>query len=102
MMITLGVSLASLKVSGWHHSLGFSLLRVMGGFIVAILCCEWLAIEGIARKALILQSAMPVAVFNYLLAQKYHCDPEQVAGMVVISTIVSFISLPFLLAYLLI
>lgn len=101
MMITLGVSLANLKVIGWRRSVSFSLLRLLGGFSIAWLCCEILQIEGIARSALILQSSMPVAVFNYLLAHKYHCDPQEVAGMVVISTLLSFISLPFLLSYLL-
>ena len=40
---------------------------------------------------------MPVAVFNYLLAQTYRQGADQVAAMVVISTVLSFLTLPLLL-----
>jgi len=44
---------------------------------------------------------MPVAVFNYLLAIRYRRSPEEVAGAVLVSTILSFLSLPALLWYVL-
>ena len=43
---------------------------------------------------------MPVAVFNYLWAVRYDTAPEEVAGMVLGSTLLSFATLPFLLAFL--
>ena len=54
-------------------------------------------LEGAARAIVILQSAMPVAVSSYLFAQQYKRRPEEVAGMVVVSTVVSFVTLPLLL-----
>ena len=57
--------------------------------------------EGAARGVLILQCAMPVAVFNYLFALQYNNQPEEVAGTVVLSTALSFLSLPLLLWYIL-
>ena len=48
-----------------------------------------------------LQSSMPVAVFNYLLAQRYDREPSEVAGLVVVSTLMSFMLTPLLLANLL-
>ena len=47
---------------------------------------------------LIIQSSMPVAVFNFLFAQYYGRAHADVAAMVVISTALSFLTLP-LLAY---
>ena len=44
-----------------------------------------------------MQSAMPVAVSSYLFAQQYERKPEEVAGMVVVSTAVSFVTLPLIL-----
>jgi predicted permease len=49
----------------------------------------------------LLQSAMPIAVFNYLLALRYDRHPQEIAAMVVISTLVAFVTLPFLLVLLL-
>jgi len=42
---------------------------------------------------------MPVAVFNYLLAARYDRHPDDVAGAIVVSNLISFVSLPFLLNF---
>ena len=59
--------------------------------------CELAGVEGVLRGVILIQSTMPVAVFNYLLAQTYRQGPETVAAMVVLSTLLSFITLPLLL-----
>ena len=46
-------------------------------------------------------SAMPVAVSSYLFAQQFRRKPEEVAGMVVVSTAFSAVTLPLLLLELL-
>jgi predicted permease len=58
---------------------------------------ELFGLSGIARAVVILQSAMPVAVSSYLFAQLYNREPEEVAGMVLVSTAISFVTLPLLL-----
>ena len=49
---------------------------------------------------LVLQVATPVAVTSYLLAEKYSDDADAVAGLVVVSTLMSVIALPLTLAFL--
>ncbi len=102
MLITLGVSLAQLKVAEWKHSVLFSLVRVLGGFCLAVLVAGWFGLDGIERGVLILQSSMPVAVFNYLLALRFEREPGEVAGMVVLSTLLAFVLLPFIVSFVLI
>ena len=101
MLITLGVSLADLKVVEWKHSLLFSTVRVIGGFCLAVLVAGLFGLDGVERGVLILQASMPVAVFNYLLALRYQREPGEVAGMVVMSTLLAFVLLPFIVAYVL-
>ena len=48
MLITLGVSLASLKVSGWGKALFYSSLRIGGGLAAGLLVAEMLELEGTA------------------------------------------------------
>lgn len=98
MTITLGVSLASLKIGTWGRSFGFSLARIFGGLALGWISCWVLGVEGVSRSVVLLQAAMPVAVFNYLLALRYNRHSQEVAAMVVISTLISFVTLPFLLA----
>jgi predicted permease len=44
---------------------------------------------------------MPVAVFQYLFAQMYNRSPEEIAGTIVTSTVLSFATLPALLLFVL-
>ena len=48
---------------------------------------------------LVLQVATPVAVTSYMLAAKYRARPDEVAGLVVVSTLISVPALPLLLAF---
>jgi predicted permease len=102
MLITLGVSLAQLKVGDWKHSLLFSMVRVAGGFVIAMLVAGLFGLQGVDRGVLILQASMPVAVFNYLLALRYNREPGEVAGMVVMSTLLAFTLLPLIVAFVLV
>lgn len=97
MIFTLGVSLASLRVEDVKRSTVLAVLRLGIGFAVGLAVCEVLDLQGAMRGAVLIQSGMPVAVFNYLLALRYQQKPQAVAGIVVISTLISFITLPLLL-----
>jgi predicted permease len=101
MLITLGISLARLGVKSLPRSLGLSALRLGMGFAIGLAIATAFGLEGASRGVLIIQSTMPVAVFNYLFALRYKTAPEEVAGMVVISTVLSFVTLPPLLWFVL-
>jgi predicted permease len=97
MLLTLGVSLAKLKVASMRRSIALSVGRLAIGLAVGLAVAEFLGMEGAARGILILESTMPVAVLNYLFAARYDRSPEEVAGLVLVSTAISFITLPGLL-----
>lgn len=101
MLITLGVSLAELKISGLTRGLLLSALRLGMGFAVGWVTAMAFGFEGVARGVLIIECAMPAAVFNYLYAARYDNRPTEVAGVVFISTLMSFITLPALLWFVL-
>lgn len=96
MLLTLGVSLAQLKVNGLGRNLVLSLVRLSGGFVIALVIAHVYNLPPIAAGVLIIQSSMPVAVFNFLFAQYYGRAHGDVAAMVVISTALSFVTLPAL------
>lgn len=101
MLIALGLSLSRLRLASLRRSLALSLLRLSMGFAVAVGLAEALGYEGAARGVLVIQASMPAAVFNYLFALRYGRAPEEVAGMVVMSTALSLITLPPLMWYVL-
>ena len=97
MLITLGVSLAQLEPTGLPRSLALSVLRLGMGFAVGVGLAALLGLEGAARGVLVIECAMPVAVFNFLYASIYNNRPAEVAGVIVVSTALSFLTLPGLL-----
>jgi len=97
MLIGLGVSLSRLSVSNLPIAFLFSAVRVGGGCFIGWGIAEFFALEGVLRGVIIVQAAMPVALFNYLFAAYYHRNAGAVAGMVVTSTAMSFLTLPFVL-----
>jgi len=101
MLITLGVSLARLRVHRLKTSFFLSALRLSMGLGVGILLVSLMNLSGPAAGVVILQCSMPAAVFCYLFAQVYDQRPEEVAGIVIVSTILSFSFLPLLLWYIL-
>lgn len=101
MLLALGVSLASLRIRSLPRNLFLSLVRMIGGFAMSFLVSWALDLPPMARGVLLIQASMPVAVFNYLFAQYYNRRPDDVAAMVIISTLLSFGTLPFLIYYVL-
>lgn len=100
MIFSLGVSLHSLKPKSLPRSIFFGAARLVVGFVVGLLLCWMFDLKGAVRGVVMVQSAMPSAVFNYLLALSYNREKEEVAGVVVSSTILSFLTLPLLLWFL--
>lgn len=101
MLLTLGVSLADMKFQSMGSSLYFALARLLIGVSVGWGVAWAFDLEGVAKGVVILQSSMPVAVFNYLFAMQYDRNPQQIAGMVMISTLLSFLLIPVISTFLL-
>jgi hypothetical protein len=101
MLLALGAAIAEVKVTDLYRSLAIALLRLATGLVIGFGLADLFGFSGIARGVLILQCAMPVAVFNYLLAQRYDRSPEQVASVVVVSTLLTAAALPLLLPFIL-
>lgn len=101
MLITLGVSLAEIRVGTLRRTFALSVFRLAMGFGVGV-GLSWLFELGeLASGVLIMQCSMPPAVFNYLFATRYGQSPEEVASLVVGCTLLSFLLLPLLLAFVL-
>jgi predicted permease len=101
MLLTLGVSLASMRVVEVRRALALAVLRLAMGAAVGVAVAALFDFDGVARGVLIIQCAMPPAVFNYLFAQNYDRKPEETASVILISTLISFLTLPLLLPFVL-
>jgi predicted permease len=100
MLITLGVAIARLSPGRLGRAIWLSLLRVVLCIAVGVGVGQFFALEPVALAVLILQISTPVAVTTYMLAAKYGADGDAVAGMVIVSTLLSVVTLPLTLAFL--
>lgn len=99
MLVTLGVSLGGLRVAQTGEAVMLGVARMVVGIGAALATVWCLELEGTIAKVVLVQGAMPAAIFNYLLAVQYQRSPQAVAGMVVSSTLMSFVTVPVMLLF---
>lgn len=101
MLITLGVAVARLSSGGLGKAVALSVAKGVICIAAAWTVGLWFDLDRIAFGVLVLQVSTPVAVTNYMLAEKYGADAQAVAGLVMVSTVMAIGILPLLLATLL-
>ncbi len=101
MLITLGVAITRLKPASLGRAFWLSFLKLGVCVAVPVGVGLWLGLPKVAFAALVVQVATPVAVTSYMLAEKYEADAGEVAGLVVVSTLLSVLAIPLILAFVL-
>jgi hypothetical protein len=98
MLLLLGISLSTLKVSDFKPALVIAVFRLIIGIIVGLTINRLLGLEGMEAGIVFLLALMPTAIVNYVFADRYRPDAQQVAGAIVVSTFLTFLLLPGLIA----
>ncbi|WP_284262828.1 AEC family transporter [Roseicyclus amphidinii] len=101
MLITLGVAIARLTPGRLGRAAWLSAAKLALGLAVGVAAGRAFGLEPVAFGVLVLQMATPVAVTSYLLAERYDADAEAVAGLVMVSTLMSVAAMPITLSFLL-
>ena len=99
MLMALGNTVGGLKAHNLPRAVGLGTARLLIAFVVAVGVSYALGLTGVARGVLVLQGAMPAAVFSYLFAARYDRDADDVAGIVLVSTLLGALTLPLLVSY---
>lgn len=101
MLITLGVSLAGLRASQLPSNILWSIIRTLTALTIGVGVAQLLGLSGVARGVLIIETVVPVALFNYLLAVKYGHDSSEISGMILVTHLAAIVYLPLVLAFVL-
>ncbi len=101
LIVLLGLELARVQ---WSHSVrAVSLsvgIRLLAGPLIGLLLAAVFGLEGAARRGNVIETAMPAAVTNVVLATEYGLDVSLVTAMVSVGTLLSPLTLTPLLVYL--
>ena len=97
MLLLLGASISGLGVASARRAAFIASVRIGIGAAVGFGVAAAFGLTGPMRAVLVLQAANPVAVYNYLFALRWNNQPEEVAGVVVVSTLAAVATIPLLL-----
>ena len=99
-LMSLGIALTKLKFS-LKDSILLSLCRVILGPIIAFVIIYYFNLSGFAAGVLLIQSAMPSAILNYLVGSMYSPKKivDSIASTIVVSTIMSFFTIPIVVFF---
>ena len=94
MLMSLGSRLASSQIAdAWVGvKSGVLILIVRLAAVYAVL--GFIPLQGLERGALILFACLPPAVFNFMLADKFHVEPNKVASTVIVGHLLGLAFLP--------
>jgi len=100
-LMTLGIALTRLKVFSFKKAFISSIGRVILGPIIGFLLIKYFNLEGFAAGVLLIQCSMPSAVLTYLVGSIYSPKKivDNIASMIVVSTVMSFITIPVIVFF---
>ena len=101
MLFALGVRLIELDFSTWKIGLVGAVFCPLSGLITAFIGLQFIDLPSDQIGVFILFSALPPAVLNFVVAEKYNQQPHQVASLVFMSNLGSLIVIPLTLWFIL-
>ena len=99
-LMSLGIALTKFKFS-LKDSVILSLCRVILGPLIAFIIIYNFDLTGFAAGVLLIQSAMPSAILNYLVGSMYSTKKviDSIASTIVVSTVMSFFTIPMVVFF---
>lgn len=97
LLFSLGVRLTAVSGKDWHLGVAGAIICPATGMAMAWLVMPLLDLPPLQQSLLLIFGALPPAVLNYLVAEKYHQEPEKVASIVMIANLGSLLVMPFAL-----
>lgn len=98
MLFALGVRLTSLTRAGLALGMLGALARPLIGLAIGIPLAWTLGLEGAAKGQLLLFAALPPAVMQFMLAERYQQEPDKVAAMIMLGNALAVVFVPLALA----
>tara|TARA_Y100001970_G_scaffold262881_1_gene347678 strand:- start:145 stop:1044 length:900 start_codon:yes stop_codon:yes gene_type:complete len=97
-LMSLGIALTKLKVFSLKLSLVNSFTRMVIGPIIGLFLINLFDLKGVEAGVLFIQCSMPSAILTYLVGSMYSPKKivDSIASTIVVSTIISFITLPII------
>jgi predicted permease len=101
MLFSLGVRMTGVNLKDWQIGLTGAVLGPAVSVAIAVAILPWLNLSELETAQLIVFAALPPAVLNYLVAERYDIDPPRVAAIVLLGNLASVVVIPLALLWVL-
>lgn len=101
MLFSLGVRLTSIDLQDWRIGIAGAIICPATGIIIVLLMSPFLSLNELQYGQLLIFGALPPAVLNFMVAEKYQQQPKQVAAIVLMGNLGSLVTIPAVLYFLL-
>jgi len=101
MLFSLGVRMTGVNLKDWQIGLTGAVLGPAVSVAIAVAILPWLSLSALETAQLIVFAALPPAVLNYLVAERYDIDPPRVAAIVLLGNLASVVIIPLALLWVL-
>ncbi len=99
MIFALGVRLTDIDLTYWKIGLLGAILCPISGIIIFLIIAPWINLPTSHFALLLVYSALPPAMLNFIIAEQYQQQPLQVASIVLLGNVMSIVSLPIVLSF---
>jgi predicted permease len=101
MLFSLGVRLTSIDLQDWRIGIAGAIICPATGIFIVLLMSPFLSLNELQYGQLLIFGALPPAVLNFMVAEKYQQQPKQVAAIVLMGNLGSLVTIPAVLYFLL-
>lgn len=99
MLFALGVRMTSIDFTHWKIGVWGAVLAPITGLAIALSLQPFFQLEAQHFAYLLLFAALPPAVLNYMVSERYNQEPHLVAAIVLIGNVGSLVFIPLVLAF---
>jgi len=97
LLFSLGVRMISIDLQDWRIGTMGALICPLSGLMIGLLFVQLVPLSNEHRSMLLLFSALPPAVLNFLVAERFNQEPQKVASIVLIGNFASILIIPTVL-----
>ena len=101
MLFALGVRMTAVNLSDWRIGVAGALICPASGLLLAWPAGALLGLSELQMAQLLVFAALPPAVLNFMLAERYGIEPHKVAAVVLLGNLASLIVIPVVLLWVL-
>lgn len=101
MLFSLGVRLIHVDWRAWRIGLTGAIACPLTGILIALALGELLPLDESQFAILLVFGALPPGVLNFMIAERFNQEPEQVASIVMMGNLTSMVVIPAVLFFVL-